>query len=245
MPLDESLTINRKDARGHILTSVTFQPSPKMSTYLVAFLVSDFNFVDGQTQRACKASECKEWDEEVGDGPVDKKDVNLCNVWDEPCVDGYKPGTLVRVFAPPHKMPYTRLALDIAIGVRRWCECSCDVFSFVFSLHSAQANLTIDQYATSHTTVQYYETFFDFQYPLPKLDLAAIPDFAAGAMENWGLVTYRDADLLCNDIDCSTAAKQRVAAVIAHELAHQWFGNLVTMEDWTGLWLNEGFANYV
>ncbi|CAL5350452.1 unnamed protein product [Camellia sinensis] len=88
-------------------------------------------------------------------------------------------------------------------------------------------------------------SYFAVPYSLPKLDMVAIPDFAAGAMENYGLVTYRETALLYDDKHSAAANKQRVATVVAHELAHQWFGNLVTMEWWTHLWLNEGFATWV
>lgn len=75
---------------------------------------------------------------------------------------------------------------------------------------------------------------------LPLLDMIAIPDFAAGAMENWGLITYRETALLFHEDFSSTRARQRVAIVVSHELAHQWFGNLVTPGWWDDLWLNEG-----
>ncbi|XP_076932778.1 aminopeptidase M1-like [Bidens hawaiensis] len=94
-------------------------------------------------------------------------------------------------------------------------------------------------------TLGLYKDYFATPYTLPKLDMIAIPDFAAGAMENYGLVTYRETALLYDEKHSAAANKQRVATVVAHELAHQWFGNLVTMEWWTHLWLNEGFATWV
>jgi tricorn protease interacting factor F2/3 len=148
--------------------TVTFQQTPRMSTYLLFFGIGEFEFLE------------------------DQKDVR------------------VRVATMPGMEKYAQFGLEFGRKCLEFCEEYCGI-----------------------------------KYPLPKLDLISIPDFAFGAMENWGAITFRENLLLHYPGRTSKAGEERICEVIAHEIAHQWFGNLVTPVDWKYLWLNESFATYL
>ncbi|KAF9182056.1 hypothetical protein BGZ51_004994 [Haplosporangium sp. Z 767] len=156
------------------MQEVTFLKTPIMATYLLAWMIGDFDYIEAYTSGEFNGDRVQ-----------------------------------CRVYAPVGLANQGHYSLDLAVK-----------------------------------SVEYFSRLFDIPYPLPKLDLVAVPDFAPGAMENWGLITFRTYALLIEE-DGSQETKLEIAMTVVHEMSHQWFGNLVTMEWWSDLWLFEGFATHL
>ena len=152
-------------------------------------------------------------------------------------------GRLVTAFQTTPRMSTYLLAWVVGEMHRKTAKTKNDVEVSVWAT-PAQPTAALDfPLEVAVRTIEFYEDYFGVPYPLPKADHVALPDLGSGAMENWGLITYREIALLADPATTSISNRQYAATVIAHELAHQWFGNLVTMKWWNNLWLNESFAN--
>lgn len=149
----------------------------------------------------------------------------------------------VHYFKPTLRMSSYLVAFVFGDMQRKLTKTKSGIEIGVFATRAHQAKELDFALDIAKRSIEFFEDFYETPYPLEHSYQVALPDFSAGAMENWGCVTYREAYLLLDPDNTSLEMKQLVATVIAHELAHQWFGDLVTMKWWDNLWLNESFAN--